>query len=65
MAVSDASGRLWTVAELARFLGVPVGTIYKWRSTGEGPPGFRVGRYVRFREVDVQAWLATRRDPEG
>jgi len=54
--------RLWTVADLARYLGVPVGTVYKWRSTGEGPTGFRIGRYVRYKEQDVAAWLATRRD---
>ncbi|MBL7495145.1 helix-turn-helix domain-containing protein [Frankia sp. CNm7] len=64
MAVADRPSKLWTVTDLAGYLGVPVGTIYKWRATGEGPRGFRVGRYVRYREADVQAWLAARRDPE-
>ena len=48
---------LWTVEELAEFLGVPVATIYAWRNRGEGPPAFRVGRYLRFRSDEVTAWL--------
>ncbi|MEJ7765296.1 MAG: helix-turn-helix domain-containing protein [Acidimicrobiales bacterium] len=41
---------------LAEREGVPVATVYQWRSRGTGPPGFRVGRHVRFRLVDVIAW---------
>jgi len=55
-------GRLWTVPELAAFLGVPVATIYKWRTTGDGPTGLRIGRHLRYRESDVLAWLETRRN---
>jgi excisionase family DNA binding protein len=43
------SERLMTVAELAELLGVPVTTLYQWRHRGEGPPGYRVGRHVRYR----------------
>lgn len=46
--------RLLTVAELAEYLGVPVATVYAWRHRREGPPGFRVGKYVRYRMSDVQ-----------
>ncbi|HUG09109.1 MAG TPA: helix-turn-helix domain-containing protein [Acidimicrobiia bacterium] len=46
--------RLLTVAELARYLGVPVGTLYQWRYRSEGPPRFRVGRHVRYRPRDVE-----------
>ncbi|ADP79352.1 helix-turn-helix transcriptional regulator [Pseudofrankia inefficax] len=56
--------RLWTVGDLAEYLGVPVNTIYKWRTTGEGPTGLRIGRHVRYRREDVTAWLATRADRE-
>jgi excisionase family DNA binding protein len=54
------SERLMSVKELADFLDVPVKTIYAWRYHGDGPRGFRVGRHVRFRWHDVQAWLADR-----
>ncbi len=52
---------LWTTEQLAEFLGVPVATVYAWRSRGEGPPAFRVGRYLRFRADDVVAWLDRQR----
>jgi excisionase family DNA binding protein len=48
--------------ELADFLGVPLATIYRWRSRGEGPSGFKVGRHVRYSPGDVRDWLDTRRD---
>lgn len=37
---------------------VPVKTIYTWRTTGYGPRGFRVGKYLRYRLEDVEAWEA-------
>ena len=39
--------------ELASYLGVPLATVYRWRSRREGPPGMRVGRHVRYRLRDV------------
>lgn len=53
--------RLWTVEDLAFYLGVPVHTVYKWRSTGEGPPGYRIGRHLRFDQAEVRRWLESRR----
>jgi excisionase family DNA binding protein len=49
--------RLMTIDELAAYLQVSDQTIYQWRRRGAGPRGFRVGRYVRFRREDVDAWL--------
>jgi excisionase family DNA binding protein len=49
--------RLLTVKELAEYLGVPVATLYQWRHRGEGPPGFKVGRHVRYRRTDIEAWI--------
>lgn len=49
--------RLLTVQELSDYLGVPVATLYQWRYRGEGPPGFRVGRHVRYRWSDVEGWI--------
>jgi excisionase family DNA binding protein len=53
----DHRDRLLTVEELADYLAVPAGTIYTWRYRREGPPGFRVGKYVRYRMSDVQEWI--------
>lgn len=51
---------LLSVDDLAGYLAVPPKTLYAWRSRGEGPPGFRVGRHVRYRWSDVQAWIRQR-----
>jgi len=51
---------LISAQELAEYLDVPVATIYAWRYRRQGPPGFRVGRYVRFRWSDVERWIEDR-----
>jgi excisionase family DNA binding protein len=47
-----------TLSQLADQLGVSVQTLYDLRSQGRGPRGFRVGRELRFRVSEVDAWLA-------
>jgi excisionase family DNA binding protein len=54
---------LLTVQEVADYLEVPVATIYGWRYRREGPPGFRIGRHLRFRRCDVQDWITHQRHP--
>lgn len=52
-------GRLATPAEVASYLQVPVKTLYTWRYKGVGPRAHRVGRHLRYRWEDVEAWLAS------
>jgi excisionase family DNA binding protein len=53
------SNRLLSVEELAAYFGVPKKTVYScWRQWGLR--GYRVGRYLRFRERHVEEWLQTR-----
>lgn len=52
--------RLLTVEDLAEYLDVPVSTVYAWRYRRQGPPGFRVGRHLRFRWSDVERWIKDR-----
>ena len=54
--------RLLAPGEVAAFLGVPLRTIYQWRSRHAGPRGYRVGRHIRYRLDDVERWLADRSD---
>ena len=49
--------RLLSAQELAAYLDLPVATLYAWRYRGEGPPGFRVGRHLRYRWGDVVEWI--------
>ena len=50
--------RLWSVQDVSDYLGVPVQTIYGWRSAGTGPPGRRLGKRLRYRPQDVRDWVA-------
>jgi excisionase family DNA binding protein len=52
--------RMLSVQDLADYLDVPVATIYAWRCRRQGPPGFRVGRHLRFRWSDVEQWISDR-----
>ncbi len=49
---------LMTVEDLSTHLSVPVGTLYRWRTTGYGPAGKRIGKHLRYRPEDVDAWVA-------
>lgn len=49
-----------STAELADRLDLPEDTLKFWRTTGQGPAFIRVGKYVRYRECDVEAWEKTR-----
>lgn len=41
---------------LADYLGVPLATVYQWNSRGTGPKRIRIGKHVRYRRADVDAW---------
>jgi excisionase family DNA binding protein len=49
--------KLWSIEEVADMLGIPTSTLYSWRTKGYGPRGMRIGKYVRFRVEDVEAWV--------
>jgi excisionase family DNA binding protein len=49
--------KLMSIQDLSDYLGIPVSTLYQWRAKSYGPTGRRVGRYVRYRPSDVDAWL--------
>jgi excisionase family DNA binding protein len=52
--VTDA---LLSIDDLATLIQVPVKTVYNWRTEGKGPKGIKLGKHVRFRRADVEAWL--------
>ncbi|MEV6069244.1 helix-turn-helix domain-containing protein [Nocardia sp. NPDC052001] len=51
--------RLWTVEEVAYFLGISPKTLYQWKWLGEGPPVTLIGRRLRYHPAKVKAWAAT------
>lgn len=54
---------LLSPAELADLLGIPVGTVYQWNYRHVGPRKISVGRHIRYRRSDVEAWLDRQSDP--
>lgn len=51
--------------ELAEYLGIPLPSVYAANSRGTGPRRIRVGKHIRYRKSDVDAWLDSRSiDPE-
>ncbi len=48
--------KLLTIDQMAEILGVQKSTLYQWTHTGF-IPHIKLGRFVRFRESDVNNWL--------
>jgi excisionase family DNA binding protein len=55
---------LLTEADLAKLLKVTVRTVRRWRAEGSGPRALKIGRGVRYRRADVDAWLQTKGQDE-
>jgi predicted DNA-binding transcriptional regulator AlpA len=57
---------LGSTEEVAEYLGdIPVRTLVQWRYKGIGPKYVKVGKYVRYRWSDVEAWLASQERAVG
>ena len=50
--------RLWTVEDVAEYLGLSVRTLYHWRVKGKGPAGTRIGKHIRYVPEDVKTWFS-------
>jgi excisionase family DNA binding protein len=55
--LDTARDRLWSVQDVADYLGIPPRTLYNWRTRGIGPRARRVGRHLRYQEHEVRAWF--------
>jgi excisionase family DNA binding protein len=49
--------------ELAAYLDIPLASVYAMNSRGTGPRRIRVGKHVRYRSSDVEAWLDAQQVP--
>lgn len=54
------SSELLTVSEAARRLKLSESFLNQARSAGGGPAYVRLGRAIRYRESDIDAWVAER-----
>lgn len=46
--------------EAARYLGLQKTTLEAWRCRGDGPQFVKLGRAVRYRQADLDAWIDSR-----
>ena len=61
LASDDPQDELLDLAQLCAMLKITKGAAYRQRSTGTGPPCSRVGKHLRFRRGDVNAWLEAKK----
>jgi predicted DNA-binding transcriptional regulator AlpA len=52
--------RYLTPDDIAALFDVPLETVYQWRKKRTGPPGFRVGKHLRYDPAAVRTWTAER-----
>jgi predicted DNA-binding transcriptional regulator AlpA len=52
-----ATGELWDVVRCARYLGRSPWWLYTNVGKDGGPPAVKVGRAVKFRPAEIEAWL--------
>lgn len=45
------------IDEVAEMVGVSTSTVRYWRQMGTGPASARIGRQVKYRKDDVEAWI--------
>ncbi|MFE5216010.1 MULTISPECIES: helix-turn-helix domain-containing protein [unclassified Streptomyces] len=50
--------RYLTPGDIAGMFEVPLETVYQWRRKRTGPPGFRIGKHLRYDPADVRAYVA-------
>jgi len=52
--------RYLTPDDIAELFDVPKETVYEWRKKRTGPPGFRIGKHIRYDPAAVQRYTAER-----
>ncbi|MEU9346380.1 helix-turn-helix domain-containing protein [Streptomyces sp. NPDC048278] len=57
--------RYLTPDDIADIFGVPLETVYQWRRKRTGPPGFRIGKHLRYDPADVRAYVTSRKNHDS
>ena len=57
---TDVQGGILTIDQAAAYLSIPKSTLYTWRTRrpGFGPRAVKFGGCLRYRRVDLDAWVA-------
>ncbi|MGV9283772.1 helix-turn-helix transcriptional regulator [Streptomyces sp. NPDC003730] len=54
--------RYLTPDDIAAMFEVSVETVYQWRKKRTGPPGFRIGKHLRYDPADIRAYVTDRKN---
>ncbi|MFJ7334635.1 helix-turn-helix domain-containing protein [Streptomyces sp. NPDC101116] len=57
--------RYLTPDDIAELFEVPLETVYQWRKKRTGPPGFRIGKHLRYDPTDVRAYVDQRKHADA
>jgi predicted DNA-binding transcriptional regulator AlpA len=57
--------RYLTPDDIAEMFEVPLETVYQWRKKRTGPPGFRIGKHLRYDPADVRDYVDQRKHAEA
>ncbi|MGB8939269.1 helix-turn-helix domain-containing protein [Streptomyces sp. NBC_01283] len=57
--------RYLTPDDIAEMFEVPKETVYQWRRKRTGPPGFRIGKHVRYDPADVRDYVMERQKADA
>ena len=66
--VSAASSSIATLLneyDVARITGMSVASVRRWRLLRQGPQYIKIGAAVRYKPIDVSAWLESRPSAGG
>ncbi|MCQ4082948.1 helix-turn-helix domain-containing protein [Streptomyces sp. RB6PN25] len=58
---SGLPDRYLTPDDIAEMFEVPIETVYQWRKKRTGPPGFRIGKHLRYDPADVRTYVTERK----
>ena len=56
---------MMTTKEVSEMTGTPASTLRGWKHRNKGPQTYKREGSVRYRRVDVEAWWAAGREPNG
>ncbi|MFD7301148.1 helix-turn-helix domain-containing protein [Streptomyces pharetrae] len=62
---SGLPDRYLTPDDIAEMFEVPLETVYQWRKKRTGPPGFRIGKHLRYDPADVRAYVDQRKHADA
>ncbi|WRZ90708.1 helix-turn-helix domain-containing protein [Streptomyces sp. NBC_01007] len=61
---SDLPDRYLTPDDIAEMFEVSKETVYQWRKKRIGPPGFRIGKHLRYDPADVRVYVTQRKSTD-